>query len=1124
LLTEEMMRLGGEAAAAEGPAPSAPAELSPEEHDELIDAFIRQFEEHQVYVPREWSERLRRLAAEAETSRRQAMVFFVDLRGYTALSRKLNERQMDELLKWFYGLCSSRVERHGGFVIQLLGDAVFAAFGAPWAFERDAESGLRALLEIREEVRRRGSFEGHELSIRAGADCGTVNVRLTRVHHQTRLDLFGSTVNLAARLQAAAETFEILVSDTLADQVRGVFEMEPRAEFEPKNYGRTVRPEALLEHRGAAAERRRQDLEFVGREEELAALAAHAEEAAGGGYVALRLTGEAGVGKTRLVQEADGRLDSARIRTLSIDCDPHYRYSLLQAMRDLVRLLAADPEGPNAAAGLDGRAQLDALVGRYRQLAPELIPSLGCVLGVEPYDRELRSLPGRVLRAQIVAALAGLIEAAAAERPLLLFMDNMQWVDRLTWEVVERLDARRMPGLMLLVTARPVLPTEMTQGSDFFDVANTIRQAGWPELALGPLAEPQLRRLLEQILDIETLHPMVRQRLLGETEGIPLYLIEMARRVAGEGSLPLVEQLRNDYPGQATPHIPPAVVEIMQARIDKLHAQRRTILQCGAVVGRRFSDSMIRIFEAIFPQLLAELLALKGINMLRMEPLPEDLEYRFNPTILRDVAYHMMTAEQQSQLHRRVAELVEHRFGDRLDSLAFELAVHWMRAGDQQRSRRYLRRAARRALAQGAAHEAYELVSQAIASFDDVGLPALGDLPSRQSLEIQQQGLIEGLGGQAVRMLGEYEQSSRHYNRLLSIARAIDNERWLHEALCGLAINEMERGRLGEADALLSEIPEQAGGKPHYPQAWIVRGVVRLRSGRLDEALSDFRTIAEQVEEESSVIADAWNNVGLVHWQSGRLDEARAAFDRALEVWRRIGQPFGEVATQSNLGIIAEKQSRLADARRCYEAALARAESLGYMHGISAIQANLANLAILRQDWTAAREHSARALQAARMIEHRNSETIALENLGLAQAGEGLIDLAMETLRNAELFGEAMGDATRRDSARLAQAWVLLSGGEASGIRGKLAFPEGELSPDLRPWRETIGLALDAVERGGLRPDFKPREWLAADPAETLEDHLRRIDALIMLERRGLLDDPSLDLHAERSRRLAGVG
>ena len=322
-----------EAAALYSDAPTEPvtepeplSEFTQLETDELIAALRSNFEQNRILLPQAWIQRLTRLATQVESSRRQATIVFIDLRGYSSLTESLSEGQLDNLRQWFYSVCTRRIALHGGFVIQFLGDAVFAAFGAPYAFERDAESALKALLEIRAVIRERGTYEGHPLSIRAGADTGVVNVRLTTVQGQMRPDLFGSAVNLAARLQEAADTWEILISDTLAQQIRPLFKLDPRPAMQPKNIERMVSPCAVIERENPPGEQREQNLPLMGRAAEVRTLRDWLQWGCSRQFFVAAVTGPPGIGKTRLVREVMTTPDAEVWTMLAGHCEPHDRH------------------------------------------------------------------------------------------------------------------------------------------------------------------------------------------------------------------------------------------------------------------------------------------------------------------------------------------------------------------------------------------------------------------------------------------------------------------------------------------------------------------------------------------------------------------------------------------------------------------------------------------------------------------------------------------------------------------------------------------------------------------------------------------------------------------------------
>ena len=1104
------------------PAEIIPVEPSPAETPALLAAFRAQFERNRLELPPEWIERLRRLAAEVEASRRLATCFFVDLRRYTELAARLPPDRLDRLRQWFYEICARRVQLHGGFIIQFVGDAAFAAFGAPWSFERDAESALQALLEIRDEIRAQGRFEGSDVAIRAGAETGPVNVRLTEVHGQARPDLFGSTVNLAARLEAEAQTWEILLSDTLADQVSDLFDLEPRPPFQPKNYPRRVTPRALLAHKGERAVRRRGDLAFVGREAELTRLADCVGRLEGGQCVSALIVGEGGVGKSRLVNEAMGRLADGDPRRVIIACEPHGRHIALRAALELVRRMVRLIGPPEADLAGAPRISLDQLRRSLPDLDPATVPTLGYLLGSAADRAAFATLSGRQLRAQVVSSLVGLFEAILRCGPWWVFVDDAHWCDPFTWEIFSELKRHRPPGLFLTVAVRPSAIEPIARAETPAAIPAEAAEAdwaGWERVDVGPLPPEAMEALLDQLVDPETFPSWERRRLLEEAEGIPLYLIEMVR---ARREIPSAVAAGRWTQTTAPSGLPPPVSEILQARVDHLRPERRAVLQWAAVLGRRVRYRLMSAFEPLRLELLGDLYSLATLGMLRSETLPEDLEFRFTPSVLRDVAYGMIPDEERRRLHRRVAVHLEQRADDPAETWTHELALHWTEAGEPAHAGRYLWRACRRALQIGGAREALDLARRALAVSGEADGP----------LAQQQRAVLEESAGLACRLLGDYPGATRHFESMRALARDIGNPRWRAQSAHHLAATAIEQGQPAAAEGWLAHVPYVRSDRPPeearrssvdltlWARGRVTLGVILLRTGRLQEALDVFSTVAHEptlTAEGHPSLGDAWNNAGLIHLNRQDLASAREAFLQALAVWDRLGNPFGQTAALNNLGIVEEKLARFADADERYRSAGERAEAIGYLHLISAVEANRANLALLRQDWPAAERNSQRSLRVARLIGHRNSEAIALENLGQALVGLGRWEEARLHLEAATALGEQMADPTRRDSARLALIWTELQAGRVDAAASLLALLTEEPAEELRNTRRTLTLACRALAGadGAAAEAVAELEGLRA--SGTLEDYLRRLDALILMARRGRrVPIPEAELLARR--------
>ncbi|MBX3728112.1 MAG: tetratricopeptide repeat protein [Candidatus Sumerlaeia bacterium] len=1067
--------------------PDPPAsDLPAQDVDEVLVAFRRQFEERRLEPPKGWTDRLAELARRTETSRRLATVVFMDLRGSTRLNRLLPEEQALELVHWFYGVCTRHIERHGGFVIKPKGDGVLAAFGAPWAFERDAEGALLCLLDIVEEVRARGAWQGHELAVRAGATNGVLNVVFAEVGGTRVPDVLGSTVDLASRLEERAATWEILIPGEFAELVGGAFVLEPREPFVPKGFDATVRPFAVLAHRGKEATRRRDAAAFVGRQAEMDAVAAWFARAAAGGFVAARVQGPAGIGKSRLVAQVLDTRCPEGIDVLRVPIEPHERHVLLAPVLFALRSLLTE-QGRELSAVLEGLT--DALPGLDRAV----VPALGYVLGVEPHLSTMRTLAPKAVRLAVEAAVVSLLACRAARAPLALVLDDVQWCDPLSLALVRALAERRPPGLMLLLVGRleDEDPTDAFGGTA---APSPLAEFPAESLALAPLDGAERVELLRCLVDPDLLHPLLRQRLLDETEGIPLYLIESALEASAASTHVESEALARALVEGAPLERQRRLIDIFQARLDRLTATRRAVLQCGAVLGRRFSYAVLSAYDEIREHLIDELLALKGVRMLREEAGAGDVEFLFTPSLLRDAAYQMLTAEQRRRLHGRFADILRRRFPERREELAVEIVAHQVRAGQLAEARRGIRAVCMRARRLGMPQESLDMALRLIElSQSELGSERGTSLGVDKTM-LQQMGLLHEQAGRAARLLGDYAGALEHFDHWRELARRAGNTGWVANAELETAITLFEKGENDRADALLDGLlARESLPRAKRRELQRTRGGLLFRRARFEEALACFREVAEADGARATALhADGWSSVGLCLWQLGRLDEAATAIARAHEVYAANSAPYGEALALNNLGIVLEKLGRFDEAADVYARAHATAEQCGYLHALSAIAANRANVAYLFEDYEPAARESARALHLAQLIGHAHSEVVARINLGMARGGLGLFDEARGDLDAAEALATRTGDTGNAANARLEIVWVEMQAnrlGEARRVLDGTAVPAGAEEAD---WQRVLGWALEVAERRDA-PMELPADLLTPETARSVVQRANRV-------------------------------
>lgn len=1084
---------------------------SPELQDEMIAAFRAQFEEHRVHLPAKWIEHLRALISAAEESRRFATIFFVDLRGYSELSRLLTEKQLTDLLQWFYGMCGQRISEYGGFLVETFGDAVMAAFGAPWAFERDSESAMRALLAIREDVRRKGTFAGHPIAVRAGADFGALNVRLVEIQGRKRLSVTGTQANLAARLQDHAGTLDILISENMAGQIGSAFELEKREPFEPKNIGRLVTPYAVIGHKAGVIARRRQDIPFTGREAESAVLERAAAAVSSGGFAAYRISGEAGIGKTRLAWEFLARAQRKGMRTAQAWCEPHDRLALFQTALRLLSsaVISAAPGGeqnPHT-----NEWQFLAIQQQLPDLDPCVIPVIGYLLGIEPHLSRVRDLPQQHLKNHCVAALCSILHGFSARAPIIIFIDDLQWADSLSLEVVDAILKARLPGVFLLSASR-----SDSHPQEFVSPEAVLSLAGWEEIALAPLQEDARDRLIGHVLDMEAIPGPVKQRLFSQAEGNPFYLIELGQKIAAEAEEGFASLSAECGSAAPESRLPVNILDVLQARIDALPVQKRAIIQCGAILGRRFSFKVLALYEEIQQDLLAELYALKGLRTLRDEPLPEDIQFIFTPSVLRDIAYQTLTHEQKERLHGRIAELIESRFSDRLGDFTYDLAFHWTLSGKVGKACQYFRQAAVSAMVL-LPQDALALARRALALLSPEPEKAGETIPDDPIL-LQRLAMMHELAGKACRMLACYDEADLHQRKMMEYAQRTGNANWIASAKEQLAVNAAEQGNYEECRSLLDEVMREA--KPDSldeRRACTTRMILHYRQGNLRAALDEGLQLAARPvrnEREEMIAGDAWGNSGLFAVMLGEYDQGYELLEKGLEIWNRRASLYGQSSVLCNMGMTREKQGRLQEALACYEQAARISEQVGFFNGLSAVECNRANISLLCAEWQTARQQASRALKYAKTIRNRHSEAVALTNLGLALGELGFYEEASEALDEALRLGEQLSDCSRRASAECAKAWLRLKKGDGRATDRISAMPDMPVA--LRTWRDTLARASESLGAGTLDELFEPARLDAFRNESTLEDYLRRVDALALLCARGIVPERAAEARARR--------
>jgi ABC-type oligopeptide transport system substrate-binding subunit/class 3 adenylate cyclase len=652
-------------------------------------------------------------SAPVREERKVVSALFADLVGSTRLGELLDPEEVKLVVGEAVARIVREVEELGGHVKDLAGDGVLAFFGAPVAYEDDAERAVRAGLRIVEEigayateVEQAWGVEG--FGVRVGVGTGPVVLGALGAGSRVEYAAFGDTVNRAARLQGAAEPGSVLVDGPTSRAVEGAFETGDLVSLELKGISGAVQALTIVRARGVAR-RRSLESELVGRDAELARAGEWVDRLRAGTGGALVLSGEAGIGKSRLLAElhhrfADEPLEGAEPVWLEGRCVSYGESLPLWPIRDLLRdWLGVSFEEPELRVRVLLRRRVEALFG---QRASEVYPYLGSVLGVtlEPdAAARLAQLSPEALQYRTFEVVGTLLARLAEDGPVVAAIEDLHWADPTSIQLVERLlPLTEEAAVLLLLTQRD---ERDHQSWALKELAAREYPHLFREIALEPLSGDAERELLESLTGAGTLPPELAERILGQAEGNPFFLEELVRSLTDAGALVRANGgWRFDH---AVPvEIPQTVERVIVARIDRLDPACHDVLTAAAALGRRFGLALLEGVAGGNGEVGDALHELQRLDLIRPERRWPQPEYRFKHALIQEAAYRLLVGETRTALHRRAAEWLEGHHAENLDEVVGLLAHHWSAADDEEKAIDYLSRAADRARQEWALDEA----------------------------------------------------------------------------------------------------------------------------------------------------------------------------------------------------------------------------------------------------------------------------------------------------------------------------------------------------------------------------------------------------------------------------------
>ena len=826
----------------------------------------------------------------SQGERRQATVLFSDLSGYTAMNERLDPEEVTGIMARFKSEAERIVDAHGGIVNQFVGDEVFALFGIPTSHEDDPQRAVRAALELHEAVRALSddieARLGETLRLHSGINTGLVVTSADGGDERGgRYAVTGDTINTAARLVSLAETDQILTGDSTRRLVAPFFDLEELEPVSVKGKTRPLVPYRVLAVSGVAsrfeAAEARGFTPYTGREMELAALQGCLQKAVEGEGQFVTVSGEAGLGKSRLLYEFRQEIDREAVTVMQGRCQSYGQGTpylpLVDALRHGLGLREEDDPKQLREKVIANTLAIETELKRY-------IPHYLHLLSIPSKEHPLPAdLAGEALRNALAEAYAAIILENSKRRTCVLVLEDWHWVDEASNSALGYL--LKLIGahcLLVVITYRP------EWAGDWSGLGRHTH------LALTPLDASQSGRIVRNVLKAETLPQRLGELIQERTGGNPFFIEEMCQDLREEGAIVVKNGQAVLTSSMDKMSLPGNVQAVIRSRLDRLGEKDREVLRFASVIGREFSENLLEKICSFPDGLKTSLNLLKTQQLIQQMQVMPEVQYMFRHVLTQVVVYETLLLERRKSLHGIAGRAIEALYPEWLEEHYETLAHHYSQSDDTEKAIHYLEFAGDKAAKYFSLVEARKHYREAIRLVD-----AMEVTPERMTIRIDLT-----LSWAAVAFYSPSEEIINVLETSLSFAEQMGDESrlarivyWMgrtHFSLGDMAraLSVFERC-IGIAEALADEellaLPYIIMGRACWYTAEHTKGIEFLEKGvPILERLGNMDEVAYST-----------SYLGVLHCWTGDFPRGNLLAEKALEIARELGNLTREAQTQS---------------------------------------------------------------------------------------------------------------------------------------------------------------------------------------------------------------------------------
>lgn len=829
-----------------------------------------------------------------QAERRQLTVMFCDLVGSTALARRLDPEDVQEIIRRFLDACSQAVGRFNGYVAKYMGDGLLVYFGYPHAHEHDAEravhAGLAILDLVKTSFRDNPTSQESEIAVRVGIATGKVIVgEIIGEETAKERSVFGETPNLAARLQSLAAPNQLVVDSATKRLVGNEFEFADAERVSLKGFDMPIEVWRVVGTKASVSRfdsyRSGRLAGFIGREHELALLLGRWREAAGGEGQVVLLCGEAGIGKSCLTVHLRNQISGEDCQTVQLQCSPYHTNTALHPVIHCLQQAATLTGEDDAHAQREKLEAFAKNTGIDNQTTVSLLAELLSIPGDAQHP--LLNMSSDKRKDMTLEALVRQLQRLADHCPILFILEDAHWLDPTTMDLLTRIiDRIQRMRVLLLITFRP----------DFKPVWGDYGHVTF--LTLNRLPRRQSAELLASMIGGRVILPDVQQTILAKADGVPLYIEALTESLLEAG--PLVGETdfgAADAPFDR-PNIPDSLQALLMERIDRL-GPAKEIIQVGSVIGREFSYELLQeIVDVTGSELKKALHVLNASGLIFQEGEISAAKFFFKHALIQDAAYNTLSKKSRRVLHTRIAKALENMFAERIKTEPEVLAYHYEQAGLVGPAVDYWRLAAQRDVARSANIEA-------LGHFDRA-LYVLKDLPQGTERDHLELSILIARGAPLLLLKGYASDDIEHnYSRARTLSQENPSSEQYFLSLWGVWVFHLVRGPLAKARESAEDLLSWATHRQNpnlLIRAYESVGSTYSFLGRFDEArthLQKAKSLYDPHKSGAQVLPytqdpgiTARIMLARILWIIGELDQVETLLVEAIAMARALEHPF----------------------------------------------------------------------------------------------------------------------------------------------------------------------------------------------------------------------------------------